>query len=202
MDPALDAGVVSLLPKYPSPIPNSISSSHASVSYLSVAVSHRASSNHKKSSKAEAEASWVRNYNLRSAAESGQEDVVKMLLVQDGIDVNMKDFEGQTPLLLAAKHGHDAVIKLLLARDGIDVNAKNWQGWTALTFAAENGYELVVKLLLAREEVDVYSKSNSGATPLSCAASRGHEAIVQLLLKRKAPRKKGRVSDVLWGFTF
>ena len=40
---------------------------------------------------------------LSYAAESGNSEVVQLLLVQDDVDVNLKDKDGQSPLLYAAQ---------------------------------------------------------------------------------------------------
>lgn len=40
-----------------------------------------------------------------------------------GIDVDPKNYDGQTPLLLAAEDGREAVMKLLLEYNSIDVNS-------------------------------------------------------------------------------
>jgi ankyrin repeat protein len=50
------------------------------------------------------------------AAENGHEAVIKLLLEKNA-DLESKDKNGQTPLLLAAENGHKAVIKLLLEKN-------------------------------------------------------------------------------------
>ena len=120
---------------------------------------------------------------LRSASKDGQETIVKLLLITDGIEVELKDSFGQTPLSLAAQNGHKAVIKLLLETNKADVNSKGNDGRTPLLWAAQNGHEVVVKLLLETGEVDVNSKDNDSWMPLSWAILNGHEAVVKLLLK-------------------
>jgi hypothetical protein len=117
------------------------------------------------------------------AAENGHEAAVQQLLANDQVDVNPKDFFGQTPLSRAAENGHEAVVKLLLANDQVDVNTKDNYGRTPLLRAAAKGHEAVVKLLLANDQVDVNPKDPCGRTPLSRAAENGHEAVVQLLLE-------------------
>ena len=120
---------------------------------------------------------------LMIASYFGLEGVVKLLLAQEGVDVDSKDSRyGQTPLSWAAENGHEAVVKLLLAADGV-VDSKDAIGQTPLSRAAENGHEAVVKLLLAADDVDVDSKDDIfGQTPLSWAADKGREAVVKLLL--------------------
>ncbi|PTB55274.1 hypothetical protein M431DRAFT_43331, partial [Trichoderma harzianum CBS 226.95] len=48
--------------------------------------------------------------------------IVKLLLDEEDIDVNMKNNYNQTPLWWAARNGDVETVKLLLARKEIDVN--------------------------------------------------------------------------------
>jgi ankyrin repeat protein len=124
---------------------------------------------------------------LSWAIESGHEEMVRLLLAEDGVDPDSKDTkDGRTPLSWAAENGHEAVVKLLLEKDGVDLNYKDAEyGQTPLSWAAENGHEAVVRLLLAKDAVDPDSKDNKyGRTPLSFAAEEGHEAVVKLLLEK------------------
>ncbi|KAF8871232.1 hypothetical protein BD779DRAFT_1577278 [Infundibulicybe gibba] len=49
----------------------------------------------------------------------GREDVVKLLLAQEGIEVNPVDLHGCTPLDYAKMGQHQGVIELLLAAGGL-----------------------------------------------------------------------------------
>lgn len=91
---------------------------------------------------------------LAFAASRGYEAVVKVLLVSDGVDVNIKNSEERTPLDLAAINGRDRVIPLLLANGKVEPNVKNRYGRTALMEASFRGYTAVTKQLLASEKVD------------------------------------------------
>ncbi|KAH7159349.1 hypothetical protein DER46DRAFT_702396, partial [Fusarium sp. MPI-SDFR-AT-0072] len=109
------------------------------------------------------------------------EAVVELLLATDGVDVNSKDKDGQTPLSCAAINGHEVIVKLLLETEKVDVNSKDQNGWTPLVLTAIMGHEGIAKLLLETEKVDLDAKDNYGRTPLSWAAEQGHDAIVELL---------------------
>lgn len=63
-----------------------------------------------------------------------------------GADVEAKDKDGGTALMLAAESGHKAVMRLLLKK-GADVEAKHVTGRTALMWVANRGHEAVVRLL-------------------------------------------------------
>ena len=60
-----------------------------------------------------------------SASEKGRVEVVKELL-ENGAEVNAKNNEGGTALILASRYDHVGVVKELLQNgENIDVNAKD-----------------------------------------------------------------------------
>ncbi|KAI0547867.1 hypothetical protein F4679DRAFT_344417 [Xylaria curta] len=128
------------------------------------------------------EAHYRRTPLLR-AAQEGYEAVVRML-VNEGVDLEMRDVYNETPLLWAAEGGHVEIMRLLLIR-GADIEAKDCNGQTPLLVAAENGHVATIQLLLDRganiEQTDVW-----GYTPLQWAARYGYEKVVELLLDRGA----------------
>jgi len=71
--------------------------------------------------------------NLLSAAASGQTRRVEMLLGA-GTNLEAKDRNGRTPLMLAAQHGHAETVRLLLSK-GAEDNARDADGFTAYSLA-------------------------------------------------------------------
>ena len=61
------------------------------------------------------------------------------LFLDKGADVNVKDFYGDTPLILAAKEGHLLVVKSLLGHKP-NLEIKDGEGNTALVQAAVHGH--------------------------------------------------------------
>lgn len=114
-------------------------------------------------------------------------DVQKLRKALDnGMPINARDAQGNTPLILAAAYSDAACVNLLLNR-GAEVNAANKAGATALLRAAHN-YESA-KLLVERG-ADVNVKSVLGNTPLILAARPANSArLVELLLARGADSK-------------
>jgi ankyrin repeat protein len=56
--------------------------------------------------------------------DDGHLDIVKVLLATEGIDVNVKEKDGQTPLHMVVRNGYLDIVKALLATEGVDVNAE------------------------------------------------------------------------------
>lgn len=115
---------------------------------------------------------------LIKAAREDQIAIVQGLL-SNGADVNVKDEDGNTALIIAAIFGHNTIAQILLA-NGADVNAKDNDGKTALMWAAFNGQTAIVRLLLSTG-ADVNIKDNFGKTALMKADSSGNTDIVKLL---------------------
>jgi len=119
------------------------------------------------------------------AAARGCEDIVRLLVDRNDVDVNATGTDGQSPLSQAAKKGYEAIVRLLLERDNVDVNTKARNDCTPLLFAAMGGHEAVVRLLLERNKVDVNARDSCNyRSPLLWAVVNRHEAVARLLLER------------------
>lgn len=75
------------------------------------------------------------------AAKGGHLDIVKEF-ISNGIDINIKDNQGVTALILVSQRviileNHIKVVKLLISQ-GVDVNARDDEGNTALKYALKN----------------------------------------------------------------
>jgi ankyrin repeat protein len=121
---------------------------------------------------------------IHDAAEAGDVEKVRALLVAGPALIDAKNDKGVTPLWLAAREGHLAVVKLLL-ENGAAVDAKDSVGATPLWLATFKGHLAVVKLLLEKGAA-VDAKDSEGATPLWFATSDGNLAVVKLLLEKGA----------------
>jgi len=105
-------------------------------------------------------------------------------LVKLGGKINVRDGEGDTPLILAIKNGADTALIDLMIQLGADVN----KGVTSpLVTAIGEGNEEIVWQLLSRGANPKESANNKSVTgPLWLAAALGYPSVVRMLLKSGA----------------
>ena len=122
------------------------------------------------------------NEDLRYACRNSNVEIVKLLIIREGANVNATNGYGQTALHWAAWNGYIEIVKLLI-KYGANINFKDKWGRTALHYAACNGHTEAVKILI-KANAYVDAKDKNGNTALSWAAwfKRTTEtAIVELL---------------------
>lgn len=135
-------------------------------------------------------------HSLLDAAKSGDDKKVQKLLQMEGIDVNVQDETGWTPLHMSASLGHDKCVAVLLTSPDIKVNAReNFYEQTPLHCAAFKGREACIRLLLAVPEIEVNAADIIRLTPLHNAAAIGHTECVDLLLA--APGVNVNATDII-----
>ena len=115
-----------------------------------------------------------------------------------GIDFNVRDSKGRTPLLLAISIPLSVGRRVLspqslrqmvesLLNNGADVNAKNTDGETALTIGTRgNDDDEAVSILIARTDCKLDHVTEDGCSALGYARDRGNTRIVELLRERGA----------------
>jgi ankyrin repeat protein len=121
--------------------------------------------------------------DLIKAAENGDLPHLEELLAK-GVNVDARNSNGWTPLIIASEMGHIDVVQALLAK-GSDINAKDNDGWTPLMRASQFGNLGVVRALLSKG-ADVNAKNYSGGVALIIASQNGHLEMVQALLSKGA----------------
>nr|XP_010919261.1 probable E3 ubiquitin-protein ligase XBOS33 isoform X1 [Elaeis guineensis] len=88
------------------------------------------------------------NSPLHFAAAKGHNEIV-MLLLENGAEVNSRNYCGQTALMQACRHGHWEVVQTLLLFRSNVTRADYLSGRTALHFAAVDGHVRCIRLLVA-----------------------------------------------------
>ncbi len=127
------------------------------------------------------------DYLFRAASKQNHFGLVTML--RGGVDPNISNSKGNTPLIVSSSLGDvDSVHSLLAYR--ADVNAANQDGNTPLMYAARGNHLAVVKELLRpltmQAPVDVNAQNKLGQTALYMAASKGYPDIVKRLIAANA----------------
>jgi len=126
-------------------------------------------------------------YLFRACAKKNYMGVLAML--KGGIDPNISNEKGNTPLIISSSLGDLPSVRDLLAYRA-DTNAANNDGNTPLIYAARYNQPQVVRELLKPQTmqapVDVNAQNNQGQTALYWAASKGYVDIVKRLLAADA----------------
>ncbi len=102
------------------------------------------------------------------------------VFLSSGIDLEIKDERGWTPLMIAAANGQEKLTRLLI-HSGARLTARDVNGFTPLHWAAFKGMPNIVELLLSKE-VDMDSQSKFKWTPLMQACTRGHLEVCAILV--------------------
>ena len=105
------------------------------------------------------------------------------LFIKAGMDINSRDKDGSTALMVASERG-DIEMAQFLMQNGADVSAKNIDGYTALMYVAYKG-NLEIAELLIKNKADVNVKDKDGWTALRYATIQQRSDIIKLLTKAK-----------------
>jgi pectate lyase len=127
--------------------------------------------------------SKIRVSSIHIAAQLGDLERVKAFL-EEGIDVNAKDENGDTPLHIAAEQDYNDIASLLIDQGG-NVNARNQKNYTPLYNAISNSNKDLVGLLIGKG-ADVNVTPEGGAPLLIEAVWRGDLDVVKLLVDNGA----------------
>lgn len=111
-------------------------------------------------------------------------DVADVLMNAVGIDVNMENLHGETPLMLAVFKGRSEQFEQLL-KLGAKVNKA--RGWTPLHYAATEARIDLMKRLIDLG-ADVNAQTKAGITALDMAARKPSREAVMVLLRAGAYR--------------
>jgi Ankyrin repeats (3 copies) len=133
---------------------------------------------------------WLKRDNktkqnvLMQAVEFGASIEQIKILIKGGVNVNAKDYYGNTALHDACNHDKVEIVRVLLEAKS-DPNALQSNNWTPLHCACYDGFASVTELLIeygaSLNELNNYEK-----TPLMMASMRGHTEIVRMLVNARA----------------
>ena len=121
---------------------------------------------------------------LALAAYMNHYAIVKRLLDTQGIELDLPNDNGATPLIVAAQQGNDEVVIELLQRHANPEYVQS-DGTTAILHAINKGHTAVVKAIL-EHGINVHTTDNSGRTLLhrACESDDPKTEIVRLLIER------------------
>jgi ankyrin repeat protein len=112
-------------------------------------------------------------------------DIAYILIAQPSIDVNRKDRDGSTPLIIAAKHNHCDFVRYLLQNcKGLEISAQVKEGGTAFGWAVQSRNTNTVRVLVSCPEVDVNITTVYHQPLLHAAFDSVQRGVVCMLLER------------------
>ncbi|KAG2382228.1 hypothetical protein C9374_005430 [Naegleria lovaniensis] len=114
------------------------------------------------------------------AAVKGQIEALTLFFELARPIVNLPDFEGDTPLILATNSKQYEVMKLLIEK-GSNINHMDENGMSALHVAASNGDILAVKILLEKGADKNQATRGSTDTADMIAEMYGHSTVAQFI---------------------
>ncbi|XP_018570623.1 kinase D-interacting substrate of 220 kDa B isoform X3 [Anoplophora glabripennis] len=133
---------------------------------------------------------YINNDNLQG---------LQSFLENKQVQIDDKDENGTTALMVAASKGRSSHIRELLSH-GADPNSEDNDGWTALLCASKEGYvDIVCQLLEHNAEID--HRDMGGWTPLMWATYKGRIDVALFLIERGADvnaHGNFHISSLLW----
>ena len=116
------------------------------------------------------------------ASYSGNLPLAKFSVI-NGADINLKDENGTTALIMATTNGNLEIIKYLSDERGLEINAQDDNEKTALMYAAMSGNLEIVKYLVEERRVDMNVKDSQGHNAFMYAIMEGHLEVVKYLIE-------------------
>ncbi|OHT14260.1 hypothetical protein TRFO_15418 [Tritrichomonas foetus] len=115
---------------------------------------------------------------------AGTNNIKAALLCFDkGIDVNMKNQNGETPLHYAALYGHSDIVDLILSCEDVDVNSLTESHQPPLHLAMSSFSPKTAEIILSHPKIDPLIKGETGQTALHLAAIYEYTDIFKKLLQ-------------------
>lgn len=115
------------------------------------------------------------------AAKNGDLPKLKKLIA-GGIEVNYRNFNGETVLHIAASRGNLAMVQYLLTQ-GADINAMTGKKWQPIHHAMRFEHATVANYLIAHK-ASLQTKTSDGLTALELAKASQNSAIKSIIATR------------------
>jgi ankyrin repeat protein len=132
------------------------------------------------------------NEELLKGAKTGNLALVQYA-IESKADLESKNEEGETALILASWYGSPAIVDLLLKK-GANINSQDKLGYTAIAKASSLGigrhFEIVESLISNCANLNL--KTKEGLSPYILAKINGHEELAKIL------KKNGAIEEVFF----
>eukprot|EP01053_Blabericola_migrator_P007133 Blabericola_migrator_1__7132@NODE_3611_length_1635_cov_60_404974_g2240_i0_p1_GENE_NODE_3611_length_1635_cov_60_404974_g2240_i0NODE_3611_length_1635_cov_60_404974_g2240_i0_p1_ORF_typecomplete_len418_score89_02Ank_2/PF12796_7/2_8e07Ank_2/PF12796_7/1_4e16Ank_2/PF12796_7/3_1e09Ank_4/PF13637_6/4_2e09Ank_4/PF13637_6/4_2e14Ank_4/PF13637_6/9_4e06Ank_5/PF13857_6/3_9e03Ank_5/PF13857_6/4_9e06Ank_5/PF13857_6/0_0031Ank_5/PF13857_6/2_2e11Ank_3/PF13606_6/2e03Ank_3/PF13606_6/0_034Ank_3/PF13606_6/2_1e06Ank_3/PF1 len=123
-------------------------------------------------------------YVVQRAKEDESLELLEYILDNvPGLDVDIRDDFGQTPLYYAAREGYISCLEVLVKRCKLDVSQVDNACQTPLFYAARDGRSETVVWLVEQAGADINHVDGNGETPLFYAARDGREQTVTRMIE-------------------
>jgi hypothetical protein len=114
---------------------------------------------------------------LTAASNNQKQNVIR--LIKEGANVNARNQDNQTPLIIAAFNGYHSTVAALLKMPNIDLMAKDLRGCTALFYASEYP-EVGLRILAHLTQEQINSELSTKYLYTSQMVGRYNKEITQL----------------------
>lgn len=116
---------------------------------------------------------------------------ISLLLIERGANVNLQNYHGLTPLIIAIGYKQVKVALTIIDTESVDLNIQDNANYTALIWAAVESWKdkedcISIVTALINKNVDIELKDKYGLTALMNAAENNNIEIVKLLIDNGA----------------
>ena len=137
------------------------------------------------------------NSKFFEAIRDGDIEEIKLFL-KKGVDIEIKNDNGCTPLIIACSEGRFDAVKFLVEVAAADIENVDKNGWTPLLYSCHHGKLEIVKYLVEMGADVDKSNGRGSVTPLISCFINNHTEIMKFLIEQGANVDKDNIySDSL-----